>query len=144
MTRDLTKRDLLRIGIVSAGSVFTGCMTTASESSEQQITIPDEPPCADDLQIKQIAATVGGEVHPVVELQVENQGSNPISYELQVIFEQGTSLGIDARTGRSTVTETVDGGEIITHQVSDNARDIKNTDSYIVNVVAVNCQDERT
>ena len=143
MTGELTKRDMLRMCVISAGSILTGCMTTASEASERQVAVPDEPPCADGLRIREIAATVGGGTRPVVEFHVENQGSKPLRYELQVIFEQGTSSGIDARTGRSTVSGTLNPGETMTHQVSDDARDIRNTDSYAVNV-AVTCPDEQT
>ena len=143
MTSKLTKRDILRLFSISTVGILTGCMTTASEPDEQQIAVPDEPPCADDLQIRQIGATVGGGTRPVVEFRIKNQGSEPIKYELQVIFEQGTSLGIDARTGRSTVSGTLSAGETIIQQVSDDARDIQNTDSYTVNV-AVTCPDKQT
>lgn len=80
------------------------------------------------------ATQIGPGTVPRVDVRLENTGEKPIDYELTVIFQQGTSLGIDARTGRSTLSGTLGPGETVRRTATDDARDIRNTDSYVLSL----------
>jgi hypothetical protein len=75
---------------------------------------------------------------PKVSLRLENRGDAPLAYEVRVIFTQRTSLGIDARTGRDVVSGRLAPGGTAGVLATDDARDVRNTDAYDVDV-SVTC-----
>ena len=123
------RREFLRgLGIAGAG-VVAGCSTASGESGEKSREQTD-PACADQLDVVEESARLGPGTVPEVRLRLRNTGDAPLQYELLVVFQQGTSLGIDARTGRDRLSGALDPGETAVETATDDARDIRNTGQY--------------
>ncbi|MFB6117215.1 hypothetical protein [Halosegnis sp.] len=103
-----------------------GCIRSDTEATA--------PPCADAFQVTEERAQLGKGVVPVVELQLANVGSTPIGYDLLVVFQQGTSLGIDARTGRAQFAGALGPDETRKVTATDDGKDAKNTQMYELEV----------
>jgi hypothetical protein len=94
----------------------------------------DPPPCAEEFRIVEREATIGKGTVPEVRLALRNEGSEPVAYVVRVIFRQGTSLGIETRTGRDTLEGTVPAGETVTATATDDSLDTRNTTEYVLGV----------
>lgn len=124
------------LGAVGAGAttLLAGCADTDGRSA---VDVTGESPCVDGVTVTEEAVRIAtGEV-PEVRLRLRNAGSEPVDYEVRVVFLQGTSLGIDARTGRAVVSGTLAPGETTVEVVTDDARDVRNTDTYDLDVSVV-------
>jgi hypothetical protein len=86
------------LGLGFAGPL-AGCSTAVEGDAGR-----DGPACADGFEVTEQSARVGPGQVPEVWLRVRNDGTVTVDYELVVVFEQGTSLGIDARTGRDVLS----------------------------------------
>jgi hypothetical protein len=98
----------------------------------------DRPSCADGFRIAERDATIGKGIVPEVRLSLRNDGSEPVAYEIRVIFRQGTSLGIETRTGRDTLVGTIPAGETVTATATDDSLDTRNTTEYVL-AVSLSC-----
>jgi hypothetical protein len=129
-TRWSRRRWLATVGAgVSAG--LAGCV---GSDAGPTIAVSGEAPCADAVAVTEEAARVVTGQRPEVRLRLRNTGDVPVAYEVRVVFLQGTSLGIDARTGRTTLDGTLGPGETTTRVATDDARDVRNTDTYELDV----------
>jgi len=127
------RRQWLRTLGVGIAGVTAGC-AGRDGANDRTAGATDDAPCADNFRITDEATQIGLGTVPRVDIRLENTGEGPIDYELTAIFQQGTSLGIDARTGRSTLSGTLGPGETVHRTATDDARDIRNTDSYVLSV----------
>lgn len=126
------RRWLRVVGAGLAGGV-AGC-TGRGGTNERSLAATDDVPCADDFRVTAEAARIELGTVPRVRLRLHNTGDVRIEYGITVIFQQGTSLGIDTRTGRTTLSGTLDPGESVRRTATDDARDIQNTGSYELSV----------
>ena len=122
------RRYLRTLGAGVAGSL-AGC-STALGSSDGGSGSGAGSACAETLDITEESIQIGPGNVPEVRLRLHNRGDLQLEYEVLVVFEQGTSLGIDARTGRDVLSGTLDPGETAQETATDDARDIRNTDQY--------------
>lgn len=120
------------VGFALAGGT-AGC-AERGDASDGSIDLSDDAPCADGFRITETAVDIQTGAVPRVRLRLDNTGETPIEYELVVIFQQGTSLGIEARTGRTTLSGTLEPGESVQRTATDDATDIRNTDTYDLSV----------
>jgi hypothetical protein len=123
---------LLGVGAVTA---LAGCADT---DSGPPLSVTGDAPCADAVTVTEEAARIETGAVPEVRLRIHNTGDEPVTYELRVIFLQGTSLGIDSRTGRQTLSGTLAPGESRLVVATDDARDVRNTDAYELSL-SVSC-----
>jgi hypothetical protein len=116
-------------------SVLAGC-TGATRVGEGAPPTEEPPACAEGVRISEASARIGDGRVPAVTLRVHNAGDAVVEYEVVVIFQQGTSLGIDARTGRDTLSGRVGPGETVTATATatDDAQESRNTDDYELDV----------
>jgi hypothetical protein len=122
------RRYLRMFGAGVAGSL-AGC-SRALGSSDGGSGKGAGSACADALEITEQSARIGPGTIPEVQLSLHNAGDVALEYEVLVVFQQGTSLGIDARTGRDVLAGTLDPGETVVETATDDARDVRNTDQY--------------
>ncbi len=123
------RRQYLRALGVGVAGMLAGC-ARALGSSDGESGGGTESRCAGALEITEESARIGPGTVPEVRLRLRNAGDVPLEYELLVVFEQGTSIGIDARTGRDVLSGTLAPGETVVETATDDARDIRNTDQY--------------
>ena len=123
------------LSAVAAVAATAGCIGT-DDTAPTTAT----GPCSDAFRLTERRTRLGKGVVPEVELRLENVGDRPIGYELLVVFLQGTSLGIDARTGRDRLRGRLTPGETVTVTATDDAPDIRNTQRYEL-TVTVSCGD---
>ena len=123
------------LSAVAAAVATTGCVGT-DDATPTAAT----GPCSDAFRLTERRTRLGKGVVPEVELRLENVGDRPISYELLVVFLQGTSLGIDARTGRDRLRGRLAPSETVAVTATDDAADIRNTQRYDL-TVTVSCDD---
>jgi hypothetical protein len=127
---------LCRRQYLSGVAVGLACATAAC--SQQQTaggdtpTDGNRPPCADGFRVVEESARVESGTVPEVRLRLENAGDSTVAYEIRVIFQQSTSLGIEARTGRDSLSGTVSPGETLQRQATDDSYEIQNTDTYLL------------
>lgn len=127
------RRRYLRTLCAGLAGASAGCAGRGGTSG-RTAGATDDAPCADSFRVTEEATRIGPGTVPRVDIRLENTGEKPIDYELTVIFQQGTSLGIDARTGRNTLSGRLGPGETVRRTATDDARDIRNTDSYVLSV----------
>jgi hypothetical protein len=122
-------------GLAAAVATLAGCTAGASDPGGPTLRgESDRPSCAEGFRIVEREATIGKGTIPEVRLALQNDGSGPVAYEVRVIFRQGTSLGIEARTGRDTLAGTVPAGETVTATATDDSLDARNTTEYVLGV----------
>jgi hypothetical protein len=124
------------LSAVAAAAATAGCVGT-DDATPTTAT----GPCSDAFQFSERRTRLGKGVVPEVELQLENAGDRHIGYELLVVFLQGTSLGIDARTGRDRLRGRLAPGETVTVTATDDTVDIRNTQRYDLEAT-VSCGDD--
>lgn len=91
-------------------------------------------PCVDAFRITEESVRFPNGSVPEVRLRLGNTGDDPIEYDLDVIFEQATSTGIYAKSGRDTLSGTiVAGGSVVVTATADGL-DARSTDRYDVEV----------
>ena len=91
-------------------------------------------PCVDAFRITEESVRFPNGSVPEVRLRLSNTGDDPIEYDLDVIFEQATSTGIYAKSGRDTLSGTiVAGGSVVVTATADGL-DARSTDRYDVEV----------
>lgn len=91
-------------------------------------------PCVDAFRITEESVRFPNGSVPEVRLRLGNTGDGPIEYDLDVIFEQATSTGIYAKSGRDTLSGTiVAGGSVVVTATADGL-DARSTDRYDVEV----------
>jgi len=132
-----TRRRCLRALGLSLAGPLAGCSTAVGDNAGSDAT--DGPACADDVEVTEQSARIELGQTPEVQLRVQNTGSVTLDYELVVVFEQGTSLGIDARTGRDILTGTLEPDEAVLKTATDDASDVRNTDHYELSL-SVTCR----
>jgi len=132
-----TRRQCLRALGLSVAGPLAGCSTAVGDSAGPDAT--NGPACANDVEVTEQSARVELGQVPEVEVRVRNTGSVTLDYELVVVFEQGTSLGIDARTGRDMLTGTLEPDEAVVETATDDASDVRNTDHYELSL-SVTCR----
>ncbi len=131
----MARRGYLRAAGVAIVGGLAGCARSgavAEPSDEREFQ--SNAACADDFGIFEESAQIELGSQPTVRLRLRNAGEVPIGYDITVIFEQGTSLGIPARTGRAELSGRVDAGETTVVSATDDASDVENTESYKLNV----------
>ncbi|PSP94700.1 hypothetical protein BRC91_04840 [Halobacteriales archaeon QS_4_62_28] len=116
----------------AVAAVVSGCSTTTE--GQDGLNDFDRPPCAEGFRITEAEVDIGNEQIPVVELALHNGGDVPVGYEIRVVFQQRTSLGKEARTGRDMLTGTIPPGETVMQTATDDATDIRSTTRYGLDV----------
>ncbi|MFB6297789.1 MAG: hypothetical protein ABEH56_04640 [Salinirussus sp.] len=138
------RRRCLRVAGAGLAGALAGCAGTASDAGGgRTVEVRDAPSCAEGFTITETSATVGTGTVPEVRLRLRNEGDVPVRYDVLVVFEQGTSLGIDARTGRDSLTGTLEPAAEVVLTATDDATDIERTDNYEVSA-SVGCASEAT
>jgi hypothetical protein len=134
-TRRRWRRREYVAGLAAAVTGLSGCTAGAGDSSGSMgMGASDPPPCAEGFRIAERDATIGKGTVPEVRLALRNDGSESVAYDIKVIFRQGTSLGIETRTGRDTLAGTVPAGETVVATATDDSLDIRNTTEYVLGV----------
>ena len=94
----------------------------------------EEEPCAGAFRITEESVRFPNGSVPEVRLRLGNTGDDPIEYDLNVIFEQATSTGIYAKSGRDTLSgKIIAGGSVVVTATADGL-DARSTDRYDVEV----------
>lgn len=132
-----SRRSYLRgLALGIAGGV-AGCVRSSS-TTQRTFAVDSGPPCAGDFHILEQSARIGTGTVPEIRFQLRNMGEKPIEYELVVTFRQATSTGKDIRIGQTTLSGTLSPGTSVIRTATDDAYEIKNTDSYGLDV-SVSC-----
>ena len=119
--------------LLGVAAALAGCQTTASPTDQPQVAT-DRPQCASGFEITDRTAFIQTGSVPEVELRVRNSGSEPVTYDITVTFEQKTSLGLAEPTGRARLTGTLQPGATEILAATDDAYEIENTDEYTLEV----------
>lgn len=128
------RRFLQAAGVAVAGGLAGCARSGAVAEPSEELEFQSDATCADDFEIFEEAAQIELGSRPTVRLRLRNAGESPIGYDITVIFEQGTSLGIPARTGRAELSGALGPGETLVEAATDDASDVENTESYKLNV----------
>ncbi|MFB6192298.1 MAG: hypothetical protein ABEI11_03135 [Haloarculaceae archaeon] len=138
--RNRMRRRRYLLGLAAAASVPTaGCATTAGAGT--RTGDDDRPPCAAGFDVTVLDARIGKGTVPELRLRLRNDGESPVAYRLSVVFRQGTSLGIEARTGRDSLSGRLAAGESVEVTATDDAPDVRNTTDYRIDA-SVTCPEE--
>jgi hypothetical protein len=120
-----SRRRWLELLGVCAATALAGCADTGPP-----VAVTGDAACADAVTVTEVAVRIRTGTIPRVELGLHNTGAEPVAYEGRVVFIQGTSLGIDTRTGRDAFSGTLAPDERTSVVATDDARDVRNTDAY--------------
>ena len=112
----------------------TGCAETGGSGVGGGTDNDEEEPCAGAFRITEESVRFPNGSVPEVRLRLGNTGDDPIEYDLNVIFEQATSTGIYAKSGRDTLSgKIIAGGSVVVTATADGL-DARSTDRYDVEV----------
>jgi hypothetical protein len=112
-----------------------GCAETGGSGVGGAGTDDDEgKPCVDAFRITEESVRFPNGSVPEVRLRLGNTGDGPIEYDLDVIFEQATSTGIYAKSGRDTLSGTIVAGRSVVVTATADGLDARSTDRYDVEV----------
>ncbi|MFB6167828.1 MAG: hypothetical protein ABEJ43_03165 [Haloferacaceae archaeon] len=117
MTEDVCRRRLL--GAVGAGVAcgLAGC-SEAAAGSESSVAVTGDGPCVDAFRVVEESARVASGQSAEVRLRFVNEGTEPLTYDAQVVFERATWIGTTAERGRVRLDGSLAAGESVVRTAS--------------------------
>jgi hypothetical protein len=130
------RRRCVRAVGAAAACVLAGCAGAGADRDEVFGSVAVAGDCADGFAVTEERARVERGSVPSVDLRLANEGEVAVDYRVEVVFRQGTSLGLPVRSGRAVLSGTLAPGATRVETATGDGRDAQNSIRYEVDATA--------